>query len=160
LLNGSDTIKPNESIQFSTIGTLATINKFEAIQSSFFKIHCRGGSRFRILSTEKLSYGLWQAEVELLALDSKISVPNELQEASIVLQKLINVMDEQSIPEYQRPFQEPYDFLDCGWVSNRWAELLPLTSGQKEHLLGIDNPRLRLDLVTEILEENNFFDLR
>jgi Lon protease-like protein len=159
LSEGSEIIKPNENIQFSSIGTLAWINKFEAIQPNLFKIHCRGGRRFRIISTDKLPYGLWQADVELLAEDREVVIPRELQEASIVLRKLMKAMDEQGVPQEQRPVQEPYKFFDCAWVANRWAELLPLTLGQKDHLLGVENPRLRLDLITEILEENKYFGL-
>jgi Lon protease-like protein len=51
------------------------------------------------------------------------------------------------------PFSKPFALNDCGWVANRWSELLPLPPGQKEHLLGLDNPRLRLDLVSELLQE-------
>jgi hypothetical protein len=35
----------------------------------------------------------------------------------------------------------------------RWCEILPLTPGQKHHLLSIDNGQIRLDLVKELIEE-------
>jgi Lon protease-like protein len=38
-------------------------------------------------------------------------------------------------------------------VANRWCEILPLTPGQKHHLLSIDNGQIRLDLVKELIEE-------
>jgi Lon protease-like protein len=44
---------------------------------------------------------------------------------------------------------------DCGWVSNRLAELMPISLAQKNHLLAQTNPRIRLDLITEIIEDDD-----
>ncbi|NDH83101.1 MAG: peptidase S16, partial [Burkholderiaceae bacterium] len=41
----------------------------------------------------------------------------------------------------------------CGWVANRWCELLQLSPGQKQFFLEQESPRLRLDLIHELLEE-------
>ena len=34
---------------------------------------------------------------------------------------------------------------DAGWVGNRWAEILPLAPAQKQQLLELTDPLLRLD---------------
>jgi Lon protease-like protein len=59
----------------------------------------------------------------------------------------------QGVAKEQMPFTYPHLLNDCGWVANRWCELLPLSAGQREHLLGLANPRLRLDLIFDVLEE-------
>ena len=53
------------------------------------------------------------------------------------------------------PFKKPYMTEDCGWVSNRLAELLPISLAQKNHLLAQTNPRIRLDLISEIIEDDD-----
>ena len=39
-----------------------------------------------------------------------------------------------------------------GWVANRWCELLPLPLELKQRLMELDNPLVRLELVSDILE--------
>ncbi len=51
------------------------------------------------------------------------------------------------------PAQEPDRWDDCGWVANRWCELLPLPLARKQLLLGLDSPLLRLELVADWLQQ-------
>jgi len=45
----------------------------------------------------------------------------------------------------------PYRLDDCGWVANRWCEwLLPVEL--KQRLMAPDNPLMRPELVSDILE--------
>ena len=41
---------------------------------------------------------------------------------------------------------------DCGWVANRWCELLPVPLELKQRLMELDNPLVRLELVADVLE--------
>jgi Lon protease-like protein len=66
---------------------------------------------------------------------------------------IIASLQKKGVREDQMPFSQPYDLEQCGWVANRWCEILPLTPGQKHHLLSIDNAQIRLDLVKELIEE-------
>jgi Lon protease-like protein len=50
------------------------------------------------------------------------------------------------------PLRAPYQLDDCGWVANRWCELLPIPLELKQRLMALDNPLLRLELVSDILE--------
>jgi Lon protease-like protein len=56
-------------------------------------------------------------------------------------------------------FKKPFKVDDCGWVSNRLAELLPISLLQKNHLLAQTNPRIRLDLISEIIEDDDLRSL-
>ena len=40
-----------------------------------------------------------------------------------------------------------------GWVANRWCELLPFSNPQKQALLALDNPLIRLELVQDMLND-------
>ena len=41
---------------------------------------------------------------------------------------------------------------DCGWVANRWCELLPVPLELKQQLMELENPLVRLELVGDVLE--------
>jgi len=50
------------------------------------------------------------------------------------------------------PIQGPWRFDDCGWVANRWCDLLPLSNTLRQQLLVVDSPLVRLELVADALE--------
>lgn len=157
LNQGSEVRQPTEQISFADIGTLAEIVDFEAIQPSLYSIRCRGQSRFKVDHAEQMSNGLWRADVTCIDDDTAIEIPPELAKSATTLQRVLQSIDEQDVPDEQRPILKPYRLNDCGWVSNRWAELLNLNAQQKQHLMTVENPRLRLDLVQELLEEMGAF---
>jgi ABC-type nitrate/sulfonate/bicarbonate transport system substrate-binding protein len=66
--------------------------------------------------------------------------------------KLDNLTEHQPQALDTLPMREPYRWDDCGWVANRWLELLPLPLPLKQQLLTLDNPMLRLELVADQLE--------
>ncbi len=157
---GSEVRTPLDKISFARIGTFANITHFDVIQPSLYFIQCQGGARFTIRGCERKKNGLWVADVESMDNDMAIPIPPELKVASDTLQQVIQSMTKQGLSEQQMPFATPYLLNDCGWVANRWCEILPLSAGQREHLLGLENPRLRLDLVFDILEEIGIQNIR
>jgi Lon protease-like protein len=42
---------------------------------------------------------------------------------------------------------------DCGWLANRWCELLPIDAPSKQRLMAMDGPLLRLELVADTLRQ-------
>lgn len=153
LLAGDEVRKPDEEISFSKFGTLANIIEFDAVSPSMFAIACEGTQRFQVLESERQKNGLWLAKVQLLSEDQNLSVPQELMMAADTLEAFFKKFVAQGISPEQYPMTNPWRLDECGWVANRWCEMLPLPPEQKVHLLAMDNPRLRLDLVYEILEE-------
>lgn len=147
-----------EGIEFSTIGTLAHIKDFDAMQASLLMIMCEGGQRFRVIHNERLKNGLWMGDVELIDDDPQVDVPQELLPAADMFDKLASSFNQQGIDIDRLPFNYPLRLNECGWLANRWAELLPIKGEQKVHLLSQDNPRLRLDLVNDILEEMGVYE--
>ena len=139
---------------FHRVGTLATITEYSMPQAGLMMIRCTGTRRFKISSSEKLKHGLWLAEASCLPDDLPVAVPEDLQPAAAALENLISTLQERAVPADQMPMLTPYQFGDCGWVANRWSELLPIPVTLKQQLMELDNPLVRLELVNDILERS------
>ena len=137
---------------FNAVGTLATITEFSAPQPGLIVIHCEGVQRFRISNREQLRHGLWIADVTRLEADMNVKVPHDLQASANTLGKLIRSLQQRDSPNQQMPVLGPYRLDDCGWVANRWCELLPMALDLKQRLMELDNPLVRLELISDILE--------
>lgn len=137
---------------FHAIGTLAQIIEFSVPQPGLLVIQCRGIHRFTITRQEKLKHGLWIADVTRLEDDLPVSIPDDLQKTAHALDKLIKKLLGSGSPPEKMPMLPPYLLDDCGWVANRWCELLPIPLALKQQLMELDNPLLRLELVCDILE--------
>jgi Lon protease-like protein len=140
---------------FQSMGTLATITDFATPQPGLMVVRCTGTQRFKISRSEKLKHGLWVADATLLADDLFVSIPDDLQPAADALKKLILTLQEREVPAEQMPILTPYRFDDCGWVANRWSELLPIPVALKQQFMELDNPLLRLELVNDILDRSD-----
>ena len=138
--------------EFCAIGTLATITEFSSPQAGLMLIRCVGAQRFKISRRDKLKHGLWIADVQRIEDDMAVVVPDDLKPCANALGKLIKSLQQRSIPDDQMPLMPPYQLDDCGWVANRWCELLPLPLELKQRLMELDNPLVRLELVSDILE--------
>lgn len=152
---GDETASP----ALSQIGTLAQIEDFDPVQPALYMTKSVGTQRFRLLSSQQETSGLWIGEVELLENDPVTPVPQEHQRVVNLLNEIISVIQSEDLLG-ESPFKEPFKIDDCGWVSNRLAELLPISLAQKNHLLAQTNPRIRLDLVTEIIEDDDLRNLK
>ena len=144
----------DSSLIFSQIGTLAQIEDFDPVQPALYMTKSFGTQRFRLLNSQQESNGLWIGEVELLENDPITPIPEELQKVAHLLNEIISVIQSEDLLS-ESVFKKPFKIDDCGWVSNRLAELLPISLAQKNHLLAQTNPRIRLDLVTEIIEDDD-----
>ena len=138
---------------FHAVGTLARITEFSSPQAGLMVVRTVGTQRFRITRHEKLKHGLWVADVTALEIDQTVHVPSDLKGAANALNKLINTLASSDVPPDQIPLQAPYRLDDCGWVANRWCELMPLPAAVKHRLMALDNPLMRLELVNDILVE-------
>jgi hypothetical protein len=144
----------DSSVIFSQIGTLAQIEDFDPVQPALYMTKSFGTQRFKLLNSQQESNGLWIGEVELLENDPITPIPEELQKVAHLLNEIISVIQSEDLLS-ESVFKKPFKIDDCGWVSNRLAELLPISLAQKNHLLAQTNPRIRLDLVTEIIEDDD-----
>ena len=133
-------------------GTLATVCETAATTPGLLQVVCRGGGRFEVKSSQQKLNGLWMAEVELVKGDHAVHIPSELQGAADALDRVLASLHD--VPQDRWPVQPPFRLDDCGWVANRWCELLPLPNSQKQNMLMLDNPVIRLELLHDVLDEH------
>ena len=168
LIEGSEVRKPESSTSkgavpgsdgfaqesFNAVGTLVKIIEFSVPQSGLMVIQCVGIHRFTITRRDKLKHGLWIADVVRMEDDMPVKIPHDLQKSADSLGKLIKELLHGDTPPEKMPILPPYHLEDCGWVANRWCELLPIPVNVKQRLMELDNPLLRLELVCDILERS------
>ena len=137
---------------FHDVGTLARIEQFEHAQPGLIHIRVRGTQRFRLQSSRRLSHGLWVGQLQLLPHDAAgVPVPEDLRLAAQQLQDLLAGWRERAAAA-DLPIQPPHHWDDAGWLANRWAELLPMPLADRQRLMEMDNPLLRLELVVDRLD--------
>ncbi len=155
LTSGSEVRKAGADAEsFAAIGTLAVIREFESPQSGLLQIECVGTQRFRVRSNELQKHGLWVAEVEAVNDDVALEIPDDLRHTSTALQRLVGTLEERKRAQggsVRLPIAEPYRFDDCGWVANRWCELVPMQLELRQRLMELDSPLMRLELVSDLL---------
>ena len=138
---------------FTTVGVLAHIETLRQPNPGLLHIACRGSQRFTVTRTDKLKHGLWVADVDMLPTDLPTQVPDDLSGTVTSLQRLLHTLSTQASNDQQMPVQKPYHWQDAGWVANRWCELLPANNELKQRLMSLDNPLIRLELVSDLLEK-------
>jgi len=136
---------------FHPVGTLAHITAFERPQPGLMTIRCTGGRRFRLLRSEQLKHGLWVGEAEYLDDDRPVPVPPDLLHVRQGLERLLQHMQGQAGPADELPIQPPWHWDDCGWLANRWCDILPVSPQLKQQFLVVESPLLRLELVADLL---------
>ncbi|HVL43766.1 MAG TPA: LON peptidase substrate-binding domain-containing protein [Acidovorax sp.] len=138
--------------RFNDVGTLAVIEQIDTPQPGLIMLLCRGSQRFRITQRHHLPHGLWVADVGHIEKDLPIPVPDDLKKASTALAQVLHTLQlrDPDLPHLLSPTAAQLD--DCGWVANRWCELLPVPLELKQRLMELENPLVRLELVGDVLE--------
>ena len=138
--------------QFNDVGTLAVIEQIDTSQPGLITLLCRGSQRFRITQRSHLPHGLWIADVGHIDPDLTVPIPQDLRKASTALAQVLHTLKQRDpeTPTAIVPTAAQLD--DCGWVANRWCELLPVPLELKQRLMELDNPLVRLELVGDVLE--------
>lgn len=151
LVQGHEVQVPDEVPQLHRIGTLAHLQTVDAPQPALLQVLCRGGLRFELTNHERGPYGVWYAQVKYLPTDTPEPIPPELQPVANMLGRLI--ADGQKAGSGQAlPIFAPYRLDECGWVANRWTELLPLSADDKQQLLAEQDPVQRLQRIARFID--------
>jgi Lon protease-like protein len=155
LTSGAEVRKAGaEAERFAAVGTLAQIREFESPQSGLLQIECVGTQRFRIRTTELQKHGLWVAEVEAVPDDIALEIPDDLKHTATALRRLLDTLEERRHAQGESvrlPIEAPYRLDDCGWVANRWCELVPMQPELRQRMMALDSPLMRLELVSDLL---------
>lgn len=143
---------PQGNFPFANIGTLVDIVDADVTTVGLMMIRCVGQRRVKVESFTQQKDGLLIGEVNDIPNDLELPIPEDLQMTSIGLQRLLESLLEENIPTENLPVIEPYKLEDVSWVANRWVELLDLPLLQKQRLMQLDSPILRLELIHDILD--------
>jgi Lon protease-like protein len=151
LKQGSEVQVPGEVPSLYGFGCIAHIREFEQVQPTFFRVLCQGGLRFQLHDVQPGTFGVWQGIVTYLAQDPEIEVPSNLQSHADRLGKVIATAQQQGVID-KLPIFAPYHLDQCGWLANRYAEAIPISTELKLQLLSELDPLQRLESVIRLLQ--------
>ena len=144
----------NNHFPFTDVGTSVLITEADVSTVGLMMIRCVGQHRVKVESFTQQSDGLVIGKVSDIANDVELPIPEDVQITSSSLQRLLKALPEQGISPNDMPVIQPYKFNDASWVANRWVELLDLPLLQKQRLMQMDSPILRLEMINDILDSN------
>ena len=151
---GQEVTVPGQQPTLFSYGTLAHIDSLETVQAALLRIRCHGGQRFALHRTHAGSLGVWQGEVEYLAPDAAVDIPPDLEYLAQRLGRGI-ALAQQDGRLAELPLLAPFRLDECGWVANRWAELLPLPTTYKQALLQESDPLTRLRAIDRSMDRED-----
>jgi len=131
---------------FHDIGTLAKIVDWHQYDDGVLGITALGQHRVHIVSTDRQTDGLNVGDVEPVAQDPAIPLPQEYDYLVRLLEQLIEQLGEQYA-------MVDVNYGDAGWVGARLAEILPMSNEHKQTCLEIREPLARLELVAAAVKE-------
>lgn len=150
---GSEVKVPGELPQMRSHGCLAHIREFEQVQPALLRIICQGGLRFQLHEVNPGPFGVWQGQVTYQAQDAPVDIPEQWQAHADRLGAWIATAQKKGLQD-RLPLFAPYHLDECGWVANRFAEVLPAEPEQKMQWLLQTDPLARLKSVAAFLEED------
>ena len=145
---------PEGNFPFANIGTLVNIVDADVTTVGLMMIRCVGQHRIKVDSFTQQPDGLVMGEVNDISNDVSIPVPEDLNPSVKLLKQLLKTLANQNLSPTNMPIVEPYQFENAAWVANRWVELLDLPLLQKQRLMQMESPILRLELIQDILDAN------
>jgi uncharacterized protein len=141
ILGGAETGAIDE---LATIGTSARIVDFNTADDGLLGLLCRGERRFRIEQRSLQPDGLHLAEVTWLTEGTTVPLTAAQRPLVAVLQRVLEELG--TTAQFLQP-----RFDEAGWVSNRFAELLPLDRAAQQRLLETDDAAARLEILAPLV---------
>ncbi|MGI9223885.1 MAG: LON peptidase substrate-binding domain-containing protein [Woeseiaceae bacterium] len=126
------------------IGTLARIVDWYQGSDGLLGVTARGEQRFRLISACCEPDGLNVGEIEVLAAEPEIVLPEKYRPMATIL---AGVLDD--LGRLYENLERHLD--DAGWVTNRFIEILPIDLEEKQQCLEQSDPGERLRLVQSAL---------
>lgn len=130
--------------EFDAVGTYANIADFHQLPDGLLGLSCVGERRFRILSSRLQADGLNLGEVDWLAPEPAVALPERHAELAQLLRSVL--------PQLGEPYAGiDMRLEDAAWVGHRLAEILPLEPATKQLCLELSDPLRRLDLLAPLI---------
>ncbi len=140
---GTDVGKPAEVFE---IGTMARIVDWDQDDNGHLAITAEGQQRFQVITTRVAKNNLVEADIEYIDHQDDVDLPAEYQLFSDLLRQIVEKFELPYAMEHEK-FNDPY------WVGCRLAELLPVELEQKQNLLEIDDPIVRLSQLQTVIDK-------
>jgi uncharacterized protein len=146
--------------QLDTVGCLARLSKWDMDTPGLMSIAAQGLQRFEILTVTTAHNGQLIASVKDMPADEAKPMPDDHAFVARGLRQLLdNMQAQQSAPSVSSSsstssvFMQPYDFDSPAWVSNRWCEVLPISTTAKQKLMELPDAIARLQLIGSFLKQ-------
>ena len=146
ILDGDEAGTPATPAAF---GTEALIEDFDTTPDGLLSMRVRGRRRFHVLRTRVRDTGLVVADVAWREDDPGAS-PRLRPEHALLAELLRRMLEQAGGADPAPPL-----FEDAAWVGWRLAELLPLSMPQRQALLQLDDPHVRLQQLLDGIAEND-----
>ena len=134
-----------EQARHAVIGTSARINDWYTQDNGLLGILTRGTRRFRISATSTRDNGLLMGRVEALRMEEPVELPLEFSVLATIVARYMEQAHEQ-FPDFK-----PAQLENAVFVAYRLAELLPISSQEKQSLLEMDDVMERLAMLQRVL---------
>ncbi|MGA2777976.1 MAG: LON peptidase substrate-binding domain-containing protein [Steroidobacteraceae bacterium] len=127
------------------VGTMARIIDFDQLPDGLLGLTCVGQQRFRIHAHRRQADGLNIGEVEWLAPEPLMPIPERHARLAALLDSVLP-----QLGEVYAGIEMHLE--DAAWVGHRLAEILPIDLADKQYCLELDDPLLRLDVLAPLIE--------
>ena len=139
------------------VGCIARITSWDMPQLGILKIKTRGGLRFKIRHTRRLTNKQLEAQIDPIAPDIAI-VPHGAYAAcaetlKIIIDDLARRQASGLEDIKESPFTQPIRLDDTGWVADRWSEILPIPLKARQKLLEVEDAESRMNLILYLLKK-------
>lgn len=126
------------------VGTSARIIDFHQLPEGLLGIVCTGEQKFRVEERRVQPDGLNVGTVTWLPLERSTPLPPQHAHLGLLLKRALP-----QISDLYQLLQPRFD--DAGWVSSRLAEILPISLGDKQECLELDDPLARLERLSPFI---------
>jgi uncharacterized protein len=128
----------------ATVGCSARIADFYTLQDGLLGISCVGEHKFRVQRVWRAPDGLNLGEVSWLAPEPELGLPAEYGQLGETVRRAL-----QDLAEHYQHVEKKFD--QASWVGSRLTELLPIELNDKQALLELDDPIVRLDALMNLV---------
>lgn len=130
--------------QTVSVGTRARILDWYQGSDGILGITAVGIERFRVIDVTRQSDGLYVGDVESIAPEPSILLPEDYRTMASLLEVIIN-----DLGKLYENLDTEYG--DATWVGSRFAEILPIAMEQRQLCLEMNDPIERLVFIRPLL---------
>ncbi len=144
-----------EAADHEDIGCLASIVEWDMEQLGLLQLRTQGTQRFRVLERRVARNGLVSADVQPIADDPLILLPQDYAGCGQLARKLVEDLEQRADESGHTMVAKPYQFDSVAWVANRLCEFLPIPMKARQKLMELEEPLVRLSLVHQFLQQRH-----